>query len=308
MHRRSFTSLVVAAAFVSAPCALLAEDAPPAGDSATTAPAERKKTGLDQFPTLKPEYKQMETDLKFNDEQKTKMQAAYVAKGQALLDWDTKNKPKLMELKRKLTNAKSVDKDGIKADIEFMEDERKELDTKTDRDVLDALSPEQKEAWTASSLYRHASRFYARVQLKEDQKKQIQAQAEKSSKGLDLADEKSFRAASKEVRTYAERVVFTDQQKDMWRKSKATDRARQEDNSDEPDPSPDDNADTKKDKVETKTDNTKPKSGFLDQAAADNKKPKQAPPAPKQQQPAKKQEQPPANKSPFGKPIGKPIN
>ena len=302
---------IVLLALACSPCVpLFAEDAPataaPAGDAATTAPAERKRTGLDLYPMLKTEYKQMETDLKLNDEDKVKVQAAFVAKGAAMAEWDAKNKPKIMDLKRKLTNAKAIDKDGYKADIEFMEDEKKELDKKTDRDILDALSAEQREAWTSASLYRHASRFYARVQLKEDQKKQIQTQSDKSAKGLDLTDEKAFRNASKEVRTFAERTVFTDQQKDMWRKSKANDKARQEDNSDEPDPSPEDSAEPAK-KIETRVDNTKPKSGFLDQAAADNKAAKAKQQQQQQQQQQQKPQQKPPAKPPFGQPIGKPM-
>ena len=202
---------LAAAAALAAP--VLAEDE--GGEEAAPAEAPAKAASA-----LRGEYALMASECGLDDAQKAALEAAVVAKEEALKG----GKEKADALKKDLAAAKEAgDEEAVKRlgeEMKALKEELGALQTEHRARILACLTPEQRETWEGFIVYRNLMRRYAKAELDDAQKTQVRAMANEAAKEAMAVqgEEKEARKAKEEIGqrlvTRIEAEVLTVEQKE----------------------------------------------------------------------------------------------
>lgn len=173
---------------------------------------------------LRGEYGIMASVLKFDDAQKAKLTEALEANKTAEREWAASaDGQKMQELSKAYAEArKGDDKEKVKslsAQLKTLKESRAKLAADGKERVMAVLNDEQKTAWAAFGLQRTAMRRYKRLNLTEDQLKQVTELCAESVKSRPAgADRKDLAAADKKLMNDIAEKVLTDAQRKELKK------------------------------------------------------------------------------------------
>lgn len=173
---------------------------------------------------LRGEYGIMAGVLKFDDAQKAKLVEVLEVNKTAEQQWtEGDDGKKMQELSKAYAEArKGDDKEKTKSlagQIKALKKSRTELQKAGKARIMAVLTDEQKATWAAFCLQRRAMMRYKKLELTEDQLKQIKdicAEAVKSRPAGD--DDKALAAAHKKLMSDIEQKVLTDAQREQLKK------------------------------------------------------------------------------------------
>ncbi len=168
---------------------------------------------------LRGEYAIMASECGLDDAQKAALEAAVVAKEEAL----KAGKEKADALKEDLANAKEAgDEEAVKQIGEEMKTLRARqgaIETQQQAKILGILTSEQRERWEGFCLWRDLMRQYRRAELADEQKAQARALANQAAsetlavQGDEEEARKAREAIQKNLRAYIETEILTAEQR-----------------------------------------------------------------------------------------------
>jgi len=205
----------------------------PVGEKKARAKRKKSKTERPGKKKLRGEYSIMASVLKMDEAQTAKLAETVRKYQEAMKAWGSSpNGQKYKELSAAAKQArKDKDKEKMKSISEEMKSlrkEREELATAQKAEVLAILTDQQKAEWAGFSLYRSTVGRYKRLQLTEDQNKQIREICQATAKTLpDRSDRKAYYAARKELSQNIEEKVLTDAQREELKKNAPAKKARE---------------------------------------------------------------------------------
>jgi len=183
-----------------------------------------KKARKAKASALRGEYGIMASVLKFDDAQKAKLIEVVKANKTAEQEWAASaDGQKMQELSKAYAEArKGDDKEKAKSlstQLKALKESRAKLATAGKERVMAVLSDEQKTAWAAFGLQRTAMRRYKRLNLTEDQLKQVTELCAEAVKNRPAGtDRKALAAANKKLMGDIAEKVLTDAQREELKK------------------------------------------------------------------------------------------
>ena len=109
--------------------------------------------------------------------------------------------------------------ENIYEEMKPLRKERGELAAAQKAQILAVLTDQQKAEWAGFSLYRSTVGRYKRLQLTEDQGKQVREICQAAAKDLpDRSDKKAYSAARRKLSESIEEKVLTDAQREELKK------------------------------------------------------------------------------------------
>jgi hypothetical protein len=198
-----------------------------AGEDKAAPKASKKGNGdkaaaKDKAP--KGEYAIMAKTLGMDEAQTAKLNEAVENCNKALKAWDEgDNGKKLQEFQAALKQAREAkDKDKVKSISEQakpLQKERGDLEAAQRALIMNVLTDEQKAKWAGFTLYRSVIGKYKRLNLTEDQDKQVRDICAAGAKGMPDASDKQARGeAMKKLATEIVDKVLTAAQKEELKK------------------------------------------------------------------------------------------
>jgi len=185
---------------------------------------QAKKTKKEKS-ALRGEYSIMASVLEMDDTQKARLIEAINANREAFMQW--KQGPeakKLMTLaKAKAEARKAKDKEKLKQIAQEMAELKKsgaKLEEESMQRIMDVLTDQQKTRWEAFRMQRQILRRFARAELTEDQKKQVESICVEAVK-TPIADAKARKALYQKLLGETEQKVLTDTQREAMKKKPA---------------------------------------------------------------------------------------
>jgi len=169
---------------------------------------------------IKSEYDTMAKVVTLTADQKPKFDAKVADLELALKNWDTTNADSEAKLKTDIKTAQTAnDKNQVKllqTQQKQLMDQRKEIELKGYKDIMDLLTPDQKQAWAIYKLQEEVSKHFTKAKLTDDQIAKIKPLCEaavKEREQLPSSEDKQRRAVVTKLFDKIKTDVLTDDQR-----------------------------------------------------------------------------------------------
>lgn len=174
---------------------------------------------------LKGEYGIMASVLQLTDEQKAKLKDALEAEKKAVEEWNTSaDGRKLADLEKAAKEARTAgnkeESKKLAEQIKPLAAARRKLQAEKQAAVLAILTAEQKIQWESFKLNRQLMGRYKKLNLTQDQEKQVKELCDAAAKEVAGAtDRKAQSAVTKRLQADVEAKVLTDAQREELKKA-----------------------------------------------------------------------------------------
>ena len=213
-------SALISLALLCAPA--LADPGAEGGKKARKARTKKEKPARKKKPSG--EYGMMVSVLKMDEAQAEKLNQAVQKYQEAMKAWEAgASGQKYKELNDAAKKAREdKDKEKMKSiaqDMKSVRKERDDLEAAEKAKIMEVLTEEQKAEWKGFTLYRSTVGRYKRLNLTEDQDRQLRDLCKASAKDMPpSSDRKAYGAARKKLAQDIEEKILTDAQREELKK------------------------------------------------------------------------------------------